>query len=119
MVSFVAFTMLLRTVLRHRSDTPTWVQLNWVAAVVVVGGMLFAKVGTSYDLPIWLYYGVPAVITWTLPPVVFRMRGREVVTYLALALLLAPMIHLTFSFFLGWKEYLPFLPIRSLAEVLR
>ncbi len=92
-------------------------KLNWVGGVVVVAGMLFAKVGTSYELPVWLYYGVPAVITWTLPPLVFRMRSREVAIYLVLALLLAPMIHLAFSFFLGWKEYLPFLPVPSLAEL--
>jgi hypothetical protein len=116
-VSYVAFFGLLRTVLRHRSETPTSLKLNWVAGVVVVGGMLFAKVGTSYELPVWLYYGVPAVVTWTLPPLVFRMRGREVASYLVLALLLAPMIHLAFSFFLGWKEYLPFLPVPSLAEL--
>ena len=29
-----------------------------------------------------------------------------------------PLIHVVFAFFLGWNEYLPFLPIPSLAEVL-
>jgi hypothetical protein len=79
--------------------------------------MTFAKLGASHGLPVWLYYGVPAALTWVLPTVVFRMRGREVPSYLVLALVLAPGIHLVFSLILGWKEYLPFLPLPSLAEL--
>jgi hypothetical protein len=116
-VSLVAFTGVLRLVLRHRSAPLSWQALIWVAGVVVVGGMTFAKIGATHGLPIWLYYGVPAVLTWVLPPVVFRMRGRELPIYLLLALVVAPAIHLAFSFILGWNEYLPFLPIPSLVEL--
>jgi hypothetical protein len=30
--------------------------LLWIAAVVVLGGMTFAKVGVTQGFPIWLYW---------------------------------------------------------------
>jgi hypothetical protein len=38
--------------------------------------------------------------------------------YVTLAAASAPLIHLGFSFILGWGEYLPFWPVPSLASVL-
>ena len=67
----------------------------------------------------WLYYGLPAVLTWVLPPLVFRMRGKEVARCLPMAVLAAPAIHILFSrSFLGWKEYMPFIPVPSLGELI-
>ncbi len=79
--------------------------------------MVFAKMGTTVGLPVWLYYGVPAVLTWLLPSV-FRMRGRVVTKYVPVAVLVAPMIHVTFSFVLGWKEYMLFIPVPSIWELI-
>jgi hypothetical protein len=118
-VSLAAFIAVLRLVLRDRSTAPSWPTLIWVAAVVAIGGMAFAKVGASRGFPVWLYYGIPAAMTWLLPPLLLRMRGREVPIYLLLAALLAPAIHIAFSFLLGWKEYLPFFPIPSISELAR
>ena len=113
-VSFVAFVAVLRLALHKRPDPPARTTLLWVAAVVVVGGMLFAKAGAGLGLPVAIYYGVPALLTWLLPPIAFSMRGREIAIYLPLALLMAPIIHVLFSLFLGWHEYMPFLPVPSL-----
>jgi len=118
LVSLVQFLGVLFVAMHRRSPRPTLARVLWVAGVVVVGGMVFAKTGTTVGLPVWLYYGVPAALTWALPPVVFRMRGNEVSRYLALAVLSAPMIHILFSFFLGWKEYMPFIPVPSLWELI-
>lgn len=89
----------------------------WVASVVVLGGMSFAKLGATQGFPIWLYYGLPAGLTWVLPPWVLRMSGREVARYVPLALLVAPAIHVFFSLFFAWGEYMPFLPVPSLREL--
>jgi hypothetical protein len=118
LVSFVAFIGMVLLVLRRRSPPPRLTRILWVASVVVIGGMEFAKMGTTVGLPVWLYYGVPAMLTWVLPPVVFRMRGHEVARYLPLALLVAPTIHILFSFILGWKEYMPFIRVPSLWELM-
>src|SRR4051812_23296554 len=118
LVSFLVFVGVLLAALQRRNQRPATVTVTWVAAVVVVGGMVFAKIGTTMGLPVWLYYGVPAVLTWVLPPFVFRMRGREVARYLPMAVLVAPMIHVVFSFALGWKEYMPFIPVPSIWELM-
>ena len=114
LVSFVAFVAVVRLSLRARRDPPARATMLWVAAVVVVGGMLFAKAGAGLGLPVAIYYGLPAAVTWLLPPIAFRMRSREIAIYLPLALVMAPIIHVLFSFFLGWHEYMPFLPVPSL-----
>ena len=116
-VSLVAFGGVIRIVLNRRADRPQALRVLWVAAVVVVGGMSFAKLGASAGAPVWVYYGVPAVLTWALPPLAFRMRSLEFGQYLILAVLMAPVIHVLFSFFLGWKEYMPFIPVPSLGEL--
>lgn len=91
-----------------------------VALVVVVGGMLIGKYGaTLLGLPWWIYYPLPAALTLVLAPVVFRFPPRKVLLYLVLAAASAPVIHLAFSFFLGWPEYMPFWHIPSLASLLR
>jgi hypothetical protein len=119
LASLIAFVGVLLVVLSRRDGQPRLMTVVWVAAVVVVGGMTFAKVGAMAGWPVWLYYGGPATITWVLPPFVFRMRAKETVLYLALAVLIAPAIHVLFSFLFGWKEYMPFIPVPSIMELLR
>ena len=118
LVSFVTFIGVLHVVLNRRDKRPRALTVLWVAAIVVVGGMTFAKAGTSVGFPVWVYYGVPAALTWILPPIVFRMRAAEFGQYLLMAVFVAPVIHILFSFFLGWKEYMPFIPVPALSELI-
>ena len=37
---------------------------------------------------------------------------------LAIAIFMAPAIHLFFGFFVGWSDYMPFIPVRSLKSLL-
>jgi hypothetical protein len=118
LVSMVVFFWLIRFSLRQREIKPETRSLMLVMAIVVVGGMLFAKYGNNMGLPWWIYYTVPALVTLPLPPVVFRMSVSELRLYLILALFSSPVIHVVFSLVLGWKEYMPFIPIPSLRELL-
>ena len=88
--SFLLFLGVLRLAMQQRDQPPPRATALWVAGIVVVGGMTFAKLGATNGLPIWLYYGLPAGLTWVLPPLVFRMTGREIARYVPLALLVAP-----------------------------
>ena len=97
---------------------PTWLRIVAVAMIVVPGGMVFARWGATTGLTWWVYYTVPALATLLVPPVAFRMARIEAAEYFVLALLMAPVIHTGFSVFLGWKEYMPFLPVPSLSEIL-
>jgi hypothetical protein len=79
--------------------------------------MVFAKYGVLTGWPWWIYYGAPALLTWVLPPLVFNLNRKQIVRYLILAFLVAPIIHVLFSFFLGWKEYMPFIPVPAIWEL--
>ena len=118
LVSLVAFIAILYFVTRHRSKRPQTSTVVAVAGFVVVGGMIFAKFGNNAGLPWWIYYTVPALATLLFPPVVFKFSGRELLQYLVLAFLSSPVIHVVFSFFLDWHEYMPFIPVPSLRSLL-
>jgi hypothetical protein len=117
-VSFVAFVAVLRFSINRRTVQVPHSTILWLASVVVVGGMTFAKIGVAAGFPIWLYYGVPATLTWILPPLALRMSRNEIARYVPLVVLVAPVIHVLFSFVLGWKEYMPFLGVPSFRELI-
>ena len=116
-VSFLGFLAILRIALRRRAAPPSPGRVAWVSFVVVVVGMVFAKWGATHGLHWLIYYGLPAATTILLPPFVFRLRNREVVEYVAMACAIAPAIHVLFSFFLGWNEYMPFLHVPSIGSL--
>lgn len=114
LVSLVVFIAILGVALRRRSAPVGRGKLAGVAFVVVVVGMVFAKWGANFGLSWIVYYGLPAAVTVLLPPIAFRMRGREILEYVLMASVNAPIIHAVFSFFFGWNEYMPFIHIPSL-----
>ena len=116
LVSLVLFAAILAWSLRNRSARPGAGSVIWVAMVVVVAGMVFARFGARAGLPWPVYYGVPALTTLLLPPIVFRMARAEVLRYELLAFASSPLIHASFSFLLGWHEYMPFWHIPSMAQ---
>jgi uncharacterized membrane protein YfcA len=118
LVSLVAFVAILRFVTRRRVDRPPLATVCIVAAIVVVGGMVFARYGHNVGLPWWIYYTVPALATLLLPPAAFKLAGKELAQYLVLAFLSSPAIHVAFSFLLDWHEYMPFLPVPSLRSLI-
>ncbi len=118
LVSLVAFIAILRFATRHRPERPNTSTVVAVAGIVVVGGMIFAKFGNNAGMPWWIYYTVPALTTLLLPPIVFKFSGKELLQYLVLAFLSSPVIHVLFSFFLDWHEYMPFIPVPSLKSFL-
>ena len=118
-VSLVVFVGILRWVLRARLTGPPSTTVVVVALIVVVAGMSFAKFGANIGLAWQIYYGLPALITLALPPVALRMAGPEVGAYIVLALAASPIIHIFFSLFVGWSEYLPFWHIPAVWELWR
>jgi hypothetical protein len=120
--AFLLFVGVVQWVVRRRASKPNLGVMLALATVVVPIGMLFARYSHIFfrSLPWEIYYGVPALITFFLPPLWLRMPRREVATYVPLAVLMAPAIHVVFSLFVGWHDYMPFpVYIPSLAEILR
>src|SRR2546430_6071010 len=68
-VSAAAFIALLMFVTRNRNNRPGVRALASTTFVVVVLGMIFARYGhIFFRPPLWIYYGVPALVTFLLPP---------------------------------------------------
>ena len=118
LVSLIAFIAILYFVIRHRSQRPKGFKVFAVTALVVVGGMVFAKFGNNAGLPWWIYYTLPALATLLVPPLVFKFNGKELLQYLLLAFLSSPVIHVVFSFLFDWHEYMPFIHVPSLRSLL-
>ncbi len=117
-VSLIVFVGVLRLALRSRERPAKPRTIGWVALVVIAGGMIFGRVGAQAGLPWWIYYTTPALATFVLPPLALGMSTRELLRYLALAVLMAPAIHVVFSFGLGWHEYMPFVRVPAWWELL-
>jgi hypothetical protein len=115
------FNGVLLLVMRRRTQHPRIRSLVFTTLLVVVIGMLFARYGhIFFRPPWWIYYGVPALSTFLLPPVILRMKRNEIAQYIPLAVLMAPAIHIFFSLFVGWHDYMPFpFYIPSLFELAR
>jgi hypothetical protein len=117
-VTLVVFVGILLFVMRKRSPRPLPFTIGLVSVVVVIGGMLFAKLGNNAGWPVWIYYAVPALTTLVLPPMALRMAPRtELWQYLILAFASSPAIHVGFSLFVGWHDYLPFFYVPTLKLV--
>ncbi len=116
--SIAIFVLVIRMVLSRDDFRIKRKQIFLLAMVVVVFGMLLGKYGATYGLPWWLYYPIPMLITVLLPPLVLMLKGRKLIIYLVLSFLSAPLIHVLFSFFVGWKEYMPFWNIPYVGDFL-
>ncbi|MBF9236188.1 hypothetical protein I2I05_02155 [Hymenobacter sp. BT683] len=118
LVSLLVFWLMVRLILPQEEFRAKQAQIGLLALVVVVFGMLFGKYGATFGLPWWVYYPIPMLITVLLPPVVLKMNRQKTAAYLVLSFLSAPFIHVLFSFFLGWREYMPFWKIPALSSYL-
>ena len=119
--AFLLFIAVLLFVTRKRATTPAPASLLALATIVVVAGMIFARYSHLWipTLPWQIYYGLPALLTLTLAPLTLRMSCTEIAQYIPMAFLMAPVIHIVFSLFVGWHDYMPFpVYIPSLAEFL-
>ena len=108
LVSLFLFCFVLRIVIGKRKFNDNTKSVIALAFLVVVIGMLFGKYGAQMGMKWWIYYPVPMMLTVLLPPIVLKMDLRKTLLYLFLSFLSAPIIHILFSFFLGWSEYMPF-----------
>jgi hypothetical protein len=103
------FLAVLAITIRSRAKKPSAIFLALLTVIVVVFGMVFARYGhILFQLPWWIYYGLPASLTFLLPPLALRMKRAEIVRYVPMAVLMAPTIHVFFSLFVGWHDYMPF-----------
>ncbi len=106
LVALIVFVLVLLFIMRKRPKQPIF-KIILLSVIAVVGGMTFARITYGKGLPWWIFYMVPALITFILPPFVLRMTKRELLFFVPLIVLLSPVIHILFSFFFGWHDYMP------------
>jgi hypothetical protein len=106
--SLLIFIAVVRIILPREAFSSKKLTILWLALVVVVMGMLLARYAAQWNLPWWIYYPVPMLLTVFLPPLILRLNKKRTAAYLILSFVSAPIIHLFFSLVLGWPEYMPF-----------
>jgi hypothetical protein len=104
--ALIVFVLILLFTLRKRPKQPVF-KIVLLSFIVVVGGMTFARITYGIGVPWWLFYGLPAFITFVLPPLVLRMSKRELLFYIPISIIMGPAIHIFFSFSFGWHDYMP------------
>jgi hypothetical protein len=116
LVAVIVFISVLVFVIRARSRRPT-LKILFLALVCTVGGMIFARLTYGKGMPWYIFYGLPVLLTFFLPPLILGMSKRELLVYIFLALIMAPAIHVFFSLFIGWHDYMPLFYVPSLHEL--
>lgn len=106
LVALVVFVVVLLLTMRKRPEKPI-LKIILLSVIAVVAGMTFARITHGKELPWWIFYGIPAFITFILPPIVLRMTKRELMFYIPVIIITSPIIHVFFSFFFGWHDYMP------------
>ena len=104
--SMAVYFVVLTFTVRKRTPRP-FIKLLILAFIVTAGGMIFARITYSKELPWWIFYGIPVLMTYLFPIVLLRMSRRELFIYIPLAILMAPAIHIFFSFLFDWHDYMP------------
>lgn len=108
LASFVLFFIVIRIVIGKQEFIEKKNTIFLLSVLVIIIGMLFGKYGANWGLKWWIYYPVPMLMNVLIPPILLKMNIKKTILYLFLSFLSAPLIHVFFSYFLGWKEYMPF-----------
>ena len=117
-VSIVTIILIVRFVLKTREHNPLLKFKNiFLLVFLEIACMVIGKYGANINLYWWIYYSIPLLLTVFVPTIYFKMNKSEVTKYLSLTFLSAPIIHILFSFFFGWKNYMPFIKIPSIWEI--
>lgn len=106
--SFILFYLVIWIVLGGQQFKQKFSLTFLLSIVCVIIGMIFGKYGANLGLKWWIYYPIPMLINVLLPPIILKLNFNKTLIYLMLSFLSAPLIHLFFSFFLNWTEYMPF-----------
>ncbi len=116
-VTYIAFLCVIRLIIGSQYKAKSFL-INIIGMITVYGSFLISRYGNFLKLPVLLYYVFPVLLTVFLPPLALKMKSDQTLKYLAFSLLAVPVIHLVFSFLLGWGEFLPFIKIPSLWNII-
>lgn len=116
-VTYIAFLCVIRLVVGSQYKVKSFL-INIIGMITVYGSFLIGRYGNFLKFPVYLYYVLPVLLTVFLPPLSLKMKSDETLKYLTFSLIAVPILHLCFSFLLGWGEFLPFIKIPSLWNII-
>lgn len=116
--SLIVFFIVIRIVLSKEQFYQKYISIILLSILVVIVGMRFGRYGAILGLKWWIYYPIPMLMTVLLPPLVLKLNTKKTMLYLVLSFLSAPFIHIVFSFFISWTEYMPFWKIPYIKDFL-
>ena len=118
-VTCIVLILIVRFTLKTRDPNPAMNLRNaGILIALAVLGMLIGKYGATWGFPWWIYYPAPMILVIVFPLAYFKMNQREAIKYILISLVSGPVIHIVFSLF-GWKNYMPFIRIPSLMELIQ
>lgn len=115
--TYLTFLYVIKLVLGSQFKAKPFL-INIIGMLSVYGSLLISKYGNFLKLPVYLYYILPVLLTVFLPPLALKMKSDQTLKYLLLSVLAVPFIHLFFAFFIGWGDFVPFIKIPSLWNIL-
>mgnify|MGYP000879884613 CR=1 FL=1 len=116
-VTYLAFLSVIRLVLGSQYKAKSFL-INIIGILTVFGGLLIGKYGNFLKLPVYIYVALPVLLTVLIPPLALKMKSDQTLKYLAFSILAVPVVHIFFSFLVGWDDFLPFIKIPSLWNIL-
>ena len=118
-VTCIVLIFIVRFSLNKRDPNPAKYARNiGILIALAVVCMLIGKYGATWGLPWWIYYPAPMLLVIIFPLVLFRMNKTEALRYVIISIVSGPIIHIIFSL-IGWKNYLPFIKIPSIMELIQ
>lgn len=117
LISIAVMILVLYYVFKKRNENP--IKQNKSIIIISFLGfvsMVLAKYGANFGFSWWLYYTLPVFLTILVPVIYFKMNKFEIIKYVFLIVISSPVIHVIFSLF-GWKNYMPFIKVPSLFEI--
>lgn len=116
-VTYMAFLCVIRLVMGSQYKSKSFL-INIIGMLTVFGSFILSRYSAVLKLPGFLYYILLLLLTVFLPPLALKMKSEQTLKYFALGIVAVPLLHLLFSLVLGWGEYLPFIKVPSLWELL-
>lgn len=116
-VTYLAFLCVIRIAMGSQYKSKSFL-INIIGMLTVYGSFIISRYNDVLKLPGFLYYILLILLTVFLPPLSLKMKSDQTLKYIALGVVAVPLLHLLFSLLLGWGEYLPFIKIPSLWELI-
>ncbi len=116
-ITYMAFLCVIRIAMGNQYKAKSFL-INIIGILTVFGSFIISRYNGILKLPGFIYYILIILLAVFLPPLSLKMKSDQTLKYIAIGFVTIPILHLLFSLLLGWGEYLPFIPLPSLWDLI-